>query len=317
MNPSISVVVSTRDRSQRLSGLLESLRAQTLGSEQFEVVVVDDGSRDETASVLEREVERGGLRLRSLSLDSSLGPGGARNEGWRAANGSLIVFTDDDCAADPGWLEALQAAAASEPPGCLVQGRTDPMPEEKDSIGPFSRTLEVTHLGPFFQTCNMAYPRAMLEALDGFDDSTFPQSGEDTDLAWRAIEAGAEVVYAENARVFHAVNQFGPLGSLRFPLRWSDAMGNLARHPELRSELHRGVFWKRSHELLLVALVGAGAARKFPLAGLLTLPYTRDVMRRARRRGSSASYAPHLALQDLVETYATIRGAVRSRTLVL
>ncbi len=313
---SISVVVATRDRSLRLSRLLDSLRAQTLESDRFEVVVVDDESRDDTTSVLERELARRELRLRSFRLEPSRGPAGARNEGWRAADGSLVVFTDDDCVADPGWLEAI-AAAASARPGCLVQGRTDPIPEERASIGPFSRTLEVTELGPYFQTCNIAYPRAMLEALGGFDDSTFPRSGEDTDLAWRAIEDGAEAVYAEDARVFHAVNQFGPIGSLRFPLRWSDAMANLDRHPELRSELHRGVFWKRSHELLLAAVVGVAATRRFPPAALLVLPYARDVVRRTRRRGASASHAPHLALQDAVETYATIRGAVRNRTLVL
>jgi glycosyltransferase involved in cell wall biosynthesis len=314
----ISVVVATRDRSVSLSRLLSSLHAQTLEQDEFEVIVVDDGSCDDTSASLERELEVGGLRLITLMHERSRGPAAARNAGWQASSGPIVAFTDDDCTADPRWLEALTLATRLHPEA-IVQGRTEPPPDERDAIGPFSRTIEVTELGPFFQTCNVAYPRSMLEALGGFDEDTFGRhpGGEDTDLAWRAIEAGAEAVFAPDARVFHAVNQLGPVGGLRFPLRWSDTMAVFGRHPGMRSRLHRGIFWKRSHELLLRALVGMVLARRVPPAALLAYPYAKDVLRRTRRRGSSPAYAPYVAMQDVVETYATIRGAARHRVFVL
>jgi len=315
-DPVISVVAATRNRSESLSLLLASLRGQTLSPEAFEVVIVDDGSSDDTPGVLERELASGSLNLRLLRSARGRGPAAARNEGWRAASAPIVAFTDDDCEADSRWLEAM-AAASQANPGAVVQGRTEPPPAERDSIGLFSRTLEITELGPYFQTCNMAYPRILLERLDGFDEQTFRQSGEDTDLAWRAIAAGAETVFADDARVIHAVNELGPIGSLRLPLRWSDAMAVIGRHPEMRSRLHRGVFWKRSHELLLRAIVGLLLARRFPPAALLAYPYARDVVRRTRRRNASTVLAPYVAIQDVVETFATIRGALRHRVAVL
>lgn len=316
--PEISVVVSTRDRAERLAQLLESMRGQSLDRSAFELVVVDNGSDDSTPAVLERERQRGDLPLQVLTRERGDGPAAARNDGWRAARGALVAFTDDDCRADPGWLAALRDAARANP-GAIVQGRTETAPEEAGRIGVFYRTVEVSELGPFFHTCNVAYPRELLERLGGFDDGTFARQpgGEDTDLAWRAIGEGAEAVFTGDARVFHAVNEFAPIEGLRFPLRWSDTMAVFARHPAMRSRLHRGIFWKRSHELLLRALLGLLLSRRFRPAILLAYPYARNVLRRTAGAGSPPSHAPYLALQDAVELYATIRGALRHRVPVL
>ena len=314
--PPISVAVATHNRADRLEALFESLRAQTFAG-GFEVVVVDDASGDRTPEVLAAEEARGELRLTTRRMERSRGPAAARNAAWRATSGPLVVFTDDDCVAVPGWLDAI-AAAAAENPGAIVQGTTSPAPDELGDLGVFSRTLEVTKLGPWFQTCNIAYPRAVLEEIGGFDEETFgTPGGEDTDLAWRAMGAGAGAVLAADARVHHAVNHFGPLGSIRFPLRWSDPMAIFRLHPGLRGELHRGIFWKRSHELLFRAALGLALARRFPPAALLAYPYLRDAVLRTRRAGSPATHAPFVVAQDVVEAYATVRGAAKHRVLVL
>jgi glycosyltransferase involved in cell wall biosynthesis len=125
--PEISVVVATRDRASRLTELLRSLRAQTVGKDDFEVIVVDDASVDATPTVVAREIERGELKLQVVRRDLSGGPGAARNAGWPTARASLVAFIDDDCVAAPRWLEA-GLAASSEHPGRFVQGRTDPNP---------------------------------------------------------------------------------------------------------------------------------------------------------------------------------------------
>ena len=315
----MSVVVATHNRAERLDALLVSLEAQTLSTDTFEVTVVDDGSTDATAAVLERAAARNGLDLRSIPRPRAGGPAAARNDGWRAARAPLVSFTDDDCVAEPGWLAELLATARAHP-GAVVQGRTDPNPAELDRWGPFSRSLTVRRLGPWYQTCNILYPRELLERLDGFDASAYSgPGGEDTDLAWRALELGRETVYADDARVLHAVSRLGPLGKLRVAWRWTESMRVFARHPALRrAELKRRIFWKGSHYLLLRALVAALLPRRLWLVRRwLGLPYLWHLVDRGRQEGGGLLASPYFALHDLVELVAVVRGAVRYRVLVL
>ena len=114
MTPEIAVVAATHNRSDRLAALLDALRAQTLGSDRFEVVIVDDASSDGTRELLAEARGRGDLALTVLHQDSSRGPAAARNAGWRAATAPLVAFTDDDCRPSPGWLAAgLRALTAT------------------------------------------------------------------------------------------------------------------------------------------------------------------------------------------------------------
>lgn len=312
--PRVSVVVATRDRADRLRRLLDSLRAQTLRPSEFEVIVVDDGSRDGTAGVLATAGEHGSPTLRTLCFTDSAGPATRRDQGWRAASADLIAFTDDDCEADPGWLQALLSAAEAAP-DTILQGRTDPIEAERDRLGPFARTMSVTRLGPYYQTCNIAYPRAVLEAVNGFDLSFPLPVGEDSDLAWRALAAGATARFVEDARVHHAVNVLGPKRMLRDALRWGEVARVMRLHPGLRREaLTWGVFQRPSHCLLTVALAGALLSRRLPAATLAAYPYLRHL---EQRWGESPELAPYLVAYDAVEVGALLRGSIRHRVLVI
>ena len=90
------MVVPTRDRAERLRGLLRSLREQSLERERFEVIVVDDSSGDGTPALLRQEADRGALRLVALRNRRRAGPAAARNRGWRQAKAPLVAFIDDD-----------------------------------------------------------------------------------------------------------------------------------------------------------------------------------------------------------------------------
>ena len=315
----IAVVFATHNRAGRLEALLASLGRQTLPAGSFEVVVVDDASSDATPEVLERERLRGQLDLTVLRLDPGEGPAAARNAGWRAATAPYVAFTDDDCRADPRWLEAGLEALESDN-GSFVQGRTEPDPDESGLSGPFSRTLSIGRLGPFFQTCNVMYPRELLERVGGFDQQTFTvPGGEDADLAWRAIASGSSAVFAPEARVFHAVSRLGPAGKLRVAWRWHETMRIFALYPELRrAELTYGVFWKGSHYLLFRLLL-ALALRRVPrvLRIWLARPYLLHLLDRGKVEGGGPALAPYYLLHDLVEMAAAIRGSARYRTLVL
>ena len=316
--PRVAVVVSTYNRADRLRRLLDSLRRQELGAEGFEVVVVDDASTDETPRLLEEAAGRGDIRLRAIRLDAGAGPAVARDRGWRASEAPLIAFVDDDCEASPGWLGALVSAAADH--GRFLQGRTEANPRERHLLGPFARTIEVTALTTTFNTCNIAYPRSLLERVDGFDVRAFggrAAAGEDTDLAWRAIAAGAEPEFVPGALVYHKVADLGPVGALRMAARWTPAVRAYARHPELRRQrLVHGVFWKPTHLWLARALLALLLPRRrlsLAVAAWLALPYARSVRARMRE-GGRLSLLVYYPLHDAIELTAIVRGAVRERT---
>jgi len=315
-----SVVLATHNRSRRLAALLASLREQTVGTGTFQVIVVDDGSGDDTPAVLAAEAAHGVLDLVVLRNETASGPAVARDAGWRAGKGELVAFTDDDCVLSPGWLGAL-AEAWNGRPDVLVQGRTDPISDELEAEGPFSRTLRVRSLGPNYQTCNVAYPRHLLERVDGFDTETFTvPGGEDADLAWRCFAAGAEAVFAPDAQAHHAVHQLGPVGKLRVAWRWHETMRLYKRHPGLRAHLTYRVFWKKSHYLLLRAAIGLALPRRWwlrPLRFWCLAPLAPSYLERARHEGGNVLAAPYFLVHDVVELAAAIRGAVRYRTLVL
>jgi glycosyltransferase involved in cell wall biosynthesis len=317
--PAASVVFATHNRAARLEALLASLRAQTLGTGNFEVVVVDDGSGDRTPEVLAAELARGELDLKVLRNETARGPAAARNAGWRAAGAPFVAFTDDDCRVAPRWLQEALTAWGGEA-ARVVQGRTDPDPDEVARESPTTRTLRVHSLGPYFQTCNVFYPRALLERSGGFDDETFTvPGGEDADLAWRCIEAGAEVVFAPGAQVYHAVEPLGWRGSLRVAWRWHETMRLFARYRGMRETLVYAIFWKKSHYALVRAALGFLLPKR--LRGLryfFVWPlYASLALRVQTYRNGRLWAAPFFVVHDLVEMAAALRGAIRYRTPVI
>ena len=311
--PEVSVVIPTRDRASRLEAALEALGAQTLEGERFEVVVVDDGSTDGTATLLSDDRPR----LRSVRLPGR-GPAAARNAGWRAARAPLVAFTDDDCEPDPDWLGALLEAHEANP-DAVLQGVTRPIPREAPLLRrPFTRTRVIEEPSPWFATCNIAYPRDLLERIGGFDE-LFPEAlGEDTDLGWRALEQGARLEFAPRALVHHAVEELGAAGYMRHALRGADAVYAFRRHPGLRERtLQYGVFRNPSLARLALALAGVAMAHRHRGGLLLTLPYARNVAGRALSSDGGPALVPYLVAYDLVQAFTSLRGSVRHRTLVL
>lgn len=311
MSARASVVVATRDRAGRLARLLDALDRQTLADGTFEVVVVDDGSTDSTPEILARPRE--GFELIAAATPG-VGAAAARETGWRRSSGSTIAFTDDDCEPTPGWLAALVEAVEANT-NTFVQGRTLPNPAELDREGPFSRTIRIERLDPNFNACNIAYPRELLEEIGGFDTETFGEiaAGEDSDLAWRALGAGARCLFSARALTHHAVNDLGPVGRLRVAAR---SMNGYGLHPGLRrATFVHGVFWKREHLMAARALAALALPRRWwPLALVLALPYVRNLWARGRVLGGGPALAPYYVACDVVEIAAVVRSGIRYRS---
>jgi GT2 family glycosyltransferase len=313
----VSVVVSTYNRPARLALLLDGLRAQTLARDAFEVVIVDNGSEPPTAAVLAAERRRGELPLRTVRNERTLGPAGGRNTGWRAAHGEVIAFTDDDCRPDPEWL-ASGLAVCDEHRGAIVQGPTRPNPAERADEGLLSHTISIERLGPLYETCNVFYPRELLEALGGFDERFGVRpGGEDTDLAWRAIGSGAATEFAPRALVLHAVERIGARGMLRLAARWSASIRVFAEHPQTRTALYRGSFWNFWHYLMWRTILTLATPTPPWLRRMIVMRHLQEMAPRARLHGSGPAAIPFLLVHDAVECVAVARGALRYRVLVL
>jgi GT2 family glycosyltransferase len=321
--PIATVVVPTHDRAPRLARALRALEAQVVDG-PLEVVVVDDASSDGTAALLAAWTPASvDVSVRTLRLDRNGGPATARNLGWRAASSERICFTDDDCVARPDWVARLVAALDEAD---VVQGRTVPAPDEAANRGPFSHTMDVPFEDGHYATCNVAYRRATLERVGGFDEAFARPYGEDADLAWRAIGAGARTAFDGEAVVEHEVRPSSLRAHLRDLRRRDGLVHVLRKHPGLRARLPYHGFVRPTHLPLAVLVACGGAVAVAPsvvtaLAAVVAAGWYAWVTRRERPaprpRWRWIPTLPMAVVADLVEVAVLARASVRHRTLVL
>jgi GT2 family glycosyltransferase len=309
------VVIPTARRETRLAFALEALAGQTLPRERFEVVVVRADDPGPKASAPD------GLPVRFIAAGPGSGAAASRNVGWRAAEAPLIAFTDDDCRPAPDWLERLLDASTSKGDGARIfQGRTEPDPDELIRLHGLATTQTIRGPTAWYQTCNIAYPRALLERLGGFDERF--DGGEDADLGLRAVEAGATRDFVDDACVWHAVHSRHVWQAVRDHAKWHTIPLVVAEHPQQREALELGLFWRAGHPRVLLAAAGVLGFRRHPLLGLAAVtPYVRQHLtsygRTPRNLARAALDLPVRAVVDLTGVAATARSALRHRTPVL
>ncbi len=322
--PEITVVVASHNRALRLRWLLNALEEQDLDRDRWEVVVAHDSTDDGlTEALLEHHPLAADGTLRGLRLAPGAGNSASRlrNAAWNAAQGELIAFTDDDCRPPAGWVRRALDAGRRHP-GAIVQGTTRADPDEAvEESGGYVHRQNIDPPSPQAETCNIVYPREVLARIDGFTEHPPLAVGEDTDLMLRARAAGVEHVPAPELLTYHAIHGATLAGVVRGMGRWSDLAWLYRRHPEVRHTLHLGMFWKRTHLWLPLALLGLLRARSNPLWLALVLPwYHHSVPWRGaglRGRLRSLSESPGRLVYDAAELAAVVRGAVRHRWPVL
>ncbi len=316
-----SVAIPTRDRPLRLRWLLNALLVQTLAPQRFEVIVAHDSTEPDTERLLQTHplVARGQLRVVRFAPGSMLAAA-KRNAAWRAAGAPRVLFTDDDCRPAPDWVERALGAADAHP-GAIVQGRTVPDPDELATLigAPWPHTQLIEPVSAWAETCNIAYPRAVLEKTGGFDEQL--GVGEDTDLALRAGCSGVAIVAAPELLVYHAVVERSLPTAIRSLRRWEDVPLLVRRQPSLRGELWGRIWWKREHAALAAAGLGATLARRRRGAAALALPWLALAIGHRgygpRGLARAASELPGRAAIDGAELAVMVRGSIRHRTLVL
>lgn len=198
--PKASVVVATYNGGRTLGACLQSL--QNLDYPDYEIIVVDDGSTDNTAEILEGF---NGIRVirqpnRGLSV--------ARNAGIEAATGEVIAFTDSDCEVDRDWLYHLvRQMVSSRAAGVGGPNITPPegtLASKVVALAPGHAThVLISHQeAEHVPGCNMAFTRTALERVGGFDP-VFRKAGDDVDIIWRMQDAGMKVGFSTAGFVWH------------------------------------------------------------------------------------------------------------------
>ena len=195
----ISVIVPAYNSEGTLGQCIAALQSQSLARDQYEIIVVDDGSTDQTTQVAHQY----GVRL---ICQPNAGPAAARNRGAQAARGRIILFTDADCVPEPNWIEAMISPFADQDvvgvSGRIRTHQKGLVPrfiqlEYDDRYGNIAKHRYIDHIN----TATGAYRRERFLGSRGFLENLL--GAEDVELSFRLANRGHKMVSAPEAIVYH------------------------------------------------------------------------------------------------------------------
>ncbi|HXW85618.1 MAG TPA: glycosyltransferase [Candidatus Binataceae bacterium] len=198
--PMVSVVICAYNAERTMRPCLESLTRLTYPN--YEVVIIDDGSRDKTAEIAMDFPQFRLIRQPNKGLSV------ARNVGMHAARGEIVAYTDSDCVADPHWLTLMVRAMTES--GFDGIGGPNYAPHEDGRIegcvaaspGAPAPVLLGASAVEHLAGCNMVFTKESLLRVGGFDPQ-FTSAGDDVDMCWRLLDAGYRLGYCPAAFVWH------------------------------------------------------------------------------------------------------------------
>jgi glycosyltransferase involved in cell wall biosynthesis len=201
-NPYISVVVPVRNGSDYINRCLLALKDSTY--ENFEIIVVDDASSDNTVEISQKT----GAKI--ITLDKQSGPAAARNRGAGSARGDIVLFIDADVVITPDTIGLIAKAFTENPDTSAVFGSYDDTPAAPDFISQYRNLLHhYVHqrakrdAKTFWTGCG-AIRKAVFDELGGFDEIRHPvPSMEDIEIGLRMSEKGYKIILDKNIQVKH------------------------------------------------------------------------------------------------------------------
>jgi glycosyltransferase involved in cell wall biosynthesis len=321
--PRVSVVIPVFNRRDLMQRTLDALDAQTY--DDFEVIVVDDGSTDGVGDLAEATLVHG--RPVRVVRQPNRGAVQARITGVAAARGDVLAFTDSDCVPGEHWLAA--GVARIDDGADVVHGWIRP----ERRVQPLERSVDQTDDG-LYATANVFYRRDAFEAAGGFDVDAARRwgfratsrakglgFGEDTLLGWHVARVGVSV-YEPDCVVTHHVF---PADFREWLSRgWSMAAfpALLREVPELKATfLRRGVLFHDDRRVPVYATAAALLTRRrvFVAAGALWWAWRRyrDTGETGYDRSRRVVIAAQLMAVDAVTATAMTLGSIRNRTVAL
>jgi glycosyltransferase involved in cell wall biosynthesis len=219
-SPKISVVICTYNRVELLSHVLSSVTVQTVPTDEYEILVIDNHSTDNTKEfVIKFSQIHPNVRY---IYEPEQGLSHARNRGWKEAQGEYVAYIDDDARAENRWVEAIAAFAARRPEAAAFGGpyfgfSLKPLLQAwyKESYASWSLGTEERPIqkDEWLKGTNMIYKRTALEALNGFDTRLGMSGktlayGEEVGLQLKLMEKGFPIYYVPCIRVKHLIADY-------------------------------------------------------------------------------------------------------------
>lgn len=204
--PYLSIIVPVLNGANHINNLMNSLININYPDNKYEILIVDNGSRDTTVELIKKFQKN--IPELKLFFEKRKSSYAARNTGIRNAKGEILVFTDADCIVDKNWLINIVEGFSENSVGCvageILSGKWFNIVEEyytKKDIMSQKNTLNSEFL-PYPMTANVAYRKVIFEKIGYFDEKLI--SGGDADFAWRMqLETEYKIVYDQNAIVIH------------------------------------------------------------------------------------------------------------------
>jgi glycosyltransferase involved in cell wall biosynthesis len=217
--PMVSVIICTRNRSASLLRTMESVRNLRVSSSvEWELVVVDNNSIDDTSATVKSFAASSGLSVRYV-FEAGRGLSRARNAGLRVARGEIIAFTDDDMLVEPDWLMCIVDQCGQHPTVPVFFGQTHVMRSNQPKLAIREGDIPVTYQFPCAPNepgsgNNMILRRGIVSSLGEFDTSlgagTKLGSSEDTDFSYRVLYSGAAIRYCPEIVALHDHDRLSP-----------------------------------------------------------------------------------------------------------
>ena len=237
--PRFSIIICTRNGAGRIETCIKACR--NIDYPDFEIIVVNDGSTDGTAKLLDQQKE-----IRAFHLEPS-GLSAARNHGAAKATGEILAFTDDDCRPDEQWLTWLARAYSESNHAAIGGPNLAPTPN--------SLVLALTTAAPGAPThvmiddltaehlpgCHLSVKKSAFAQIEGFDP-IFHTAGDDVDFCWRLRDAGFTLGFSGASFVWHH-RRATPWKYLKQQMGYGHAEALLfKKHPHRFSE--GGIRWE-------------------------------------------------------------------------
>lgn len=236
-----TIQLCTYNRASLLERVLDACFDQTCRENEYEVVLVNDGSTDDTPSVVAIAGRRAPCPF-TVVTQANAGLARARNAGIARARGERIIFIDDDVLPLPNFVER-HLGAAERHPNAIVRGGAIEV-EDLDDLPPPIWSIR-NYSGNYFWTTNVSVPLATIHGIGGFEESFLEYGWEDIDVGLRLRAAGVRAVFAPAALVYHykprpRANAIDAIVA-RSQAQARTAVALVRRHPNWRAYLATGI----------------------------------------------------------------------------
>jgi len=263
----ISVVVPTHNSAETLSATLESLMNQSTDVE-YEVIVVDDGSTDDTTKVCEKFSGR--CNFLYLRLEKTRGPALARNFGIKNASGKIVAFIDADCTASRYWLEEIYRSFGDGGDVVGVAGRiiyeksiNEVSVRDRVFVSHGLNQMSEDEMNEMYATANIAYKKSVLDEVHGFTGRY--RYLHDFELAQSILRLKkGSILFNKDSIVFHSPSMYNILSTKL--LHESSIKAEVLDYAIRNDSFGRLFLWRIFLPLDLLIIL-------FPPALLLTKPY--------------------------------------------